>query len=214
MSIKVNIGCGSVPTEGWLNFDNSPAIKLAKSPLRYKLADAFGLLKKEQIEYIEWNRENNIQFADATKAIPLETSSVDCIYTSHMFEHLSQQGAISFLKEVKRVLKSGGVVRIAVPDLKIAVDNYLKSNDADAFIRNLLVQAPPINTLKQKIHLFFSGYRHHQWMYDGNSLTKLLLVMGFKNVEICTDGNTNISNPGALNLYEQAEQTVYVEGFN
>lgn len=214
MSIKVNIGCGRAPTEGWLNFDNSPAIKLAKSPFKYKLAKAMGLLNEQQIENIKWNMKHNIQFADATKSIPLQTSSVDCIYTSHMVEHLSQKGARSFIKEVKRVLKVGGVVRIAVPDLRIAVDDYLETNDADAFMRGILVQAPEINTLKQKINLFISGYRHHQWMYDGTSLSKLLIEMGFSSAEICKDGKTNIIDADGLNLYEREEQSVYVEGIN
>ena len=214
MSIKVNIGCGRTPTKGWLNFDNSPSLRLAKSPVRYGFAKALGLLSSAQIENIDWNKKNNIQFADATKSIPLKSSSVDCIYTSHMVEHLSQEGAKSFLREVKRVLKSDGVIRIAVPDLRIAIDDYLKSNDADAFMRHIYVQAPEIKTLKQKIKLFVSGYRHHQWMYDGNSLTKLLLEMGFKNVEVCTNGKTNISNPEVLDLYEREKQSVYVEGIN
>ena len=214
MSIKVNIGCGRTPTEGWLNFDNSPAIKLAKSPFKYKFAKAMGLLNEQQIENIKWNMEHNIQFADATKSIPLKTSSVDCIYTSHMVEHLSQIGVRSFLNEVKRVLKVGGVVRIAVPDLRIAVNDYLETNDADAFMRGILVQAPEINTLKQKINLFISGYRHHQWMYDGASLSKLLIEMGFSSAEVCKDGKTNIIDADALNLYEREEQSVYVEGIN
>lgn len=214
MSIKVNIGCGRTPTEGWLNYDNSPAIKLAKSPLLYKLATALGLLNEQQIENIKWNKDNNMHFADATKSIPLETASVDCIYTSHMVEHLSREGVKSFLKEVKRVLKVGGVVRIAVPDLWIAVNKYLKSNDADAFMKGILVQAPEIKTIKQKINLLVSGYRHHQWMYDGNSLTKLLLEMDFSSVEICKDGKTNIRDSGRLDLYEREEQSVYVEGIS
>ena len=68
MSIKVNIGCGTSPTEGWLNFDNSPAIELAKSPFKYKFAKAMGLLNEQQIENINWNMEHSIQFADATKS--------------------------------------------------------------------------------------------------------------------------------------------------
>lgn len=211
MGIKVNIGCGTAPTEGWLNFDNSPAIKLAKSPLRLKLATAMGFLNEQQIQNIKWNQKNNIQFADATKKLPFETSSVDCIYTSHMVEHLSQEGARCFLREVKRVLKAGGVIRIAVPDIRIAINDYLISNDADAFMKNILVQAPEIKTIKQKIILFVSGYRHHQWMYDGESLAKLLIEMGFSGAEICQDGKTNITDPGALNLYEQVEHSVYVE---
>jgi predicted SAM-dependent methyltransferase len=212
MIINVNIGCGKTPTDGWLNFDNSPALKLANSPIWYRIAKVLGFLSSAQIENIEWNKKNSITFADATKTLPLKDSSVDTIYTSHMVEHLSQDRAIIFLKESMRVLKVGGVLRIAVPDLKIAVEKYLESKDADAFMRGILVQAPPMRSLKQKISLLVSGYRHHQWMYDGASLTKLLIEMKYKNVEVCRQGYTNISDTDGLNLHERAEQSVFVEG--
>ena len=154
MSINVNIGCGRTPTVGWLNFDNSPSINLANSPLRYRIAKTLGLLNSTQIENIEWNKSNSIGFADASKSLPLENASVDCIYTSQMLEHLSKDGVKSFLNEAKRALKSGGVLRIAVPDIKILVDEYLKSQDADDFMTGIFVQAPPITTIKQKIHSF------------------------------------------------------------
>ena len=209
---NVNIGCGRTPTEGWLNMDNSPAIKLANSPLKYQIAKIFKLLNPSQIENIEWNKANSIQFADATKTLPLKDSSVAFIYTSHMLEHLSQDGARRFLKESLRVLEEGGVLRIAVPDLKLAVEEYIATEDADTFVRDILVQAPPFNTLKQKMQLFVSGYRHHQWMYDGNSLSKLLKEMGFKDVEVCTSGYSKGSKSSGLDLYERIENSVYVEG--
>ena len=138
--------------------DNSPAIKLACSPLKYQLAKIFGPLNSSQIENVEWNKANSIQFADATKVLPIRDSSVAVLYTSHMLEHLSQDGARRFLREALRVLEDGGVLRIAVPDLKLAVEEYKSTEDADTFMCNILVQAPPIRTLKQKIQLFVSGY--------------------------------------------------------
>ena len=36
--------------------------------------------------------------------------------------------------------------------------------------------------------------------------------IGFKEVEICKSGYTKIHNPGKLNLNEQEEHSVYVEG--
>lgn len=79
-------------------------------------------------------------------------------------------------------------------------------------MHEILVQAPPINTLKQRIILLLAGYRHHQWMYDGSSLSKLLNKNGFKDVEVCTGGYSKIANPNSLNLYEQVETSVYIEG--
>ncbi len=64
---RINVGCGSSPSEGWLNFDNTPAIKLANSPLKYCIAKLFGILQKIHIENIEWNKKNKIKYADATK---------------------------------------------------------------------------------------------------------------------------------------------------
>lgn len=44
-------------------------------------------------------------------------SCFDVVYHSHSLAHLSKGDAIEFLKECKRVLKVGGVLRIVVPAL-------------------------------------------------------------------------------------------------
>ena len=62
MKTRVNIGCGTAPTPGWLNFDNSIAIKLANSPSLYFIARSLKLLNKSQINNIEWNKKNKISF--------------------------------------------------------------------------------------------------------------------------------------------------------
>ena len=56
---RINIGCGTTPSAGWLNFDNTPAIKLANSPLKYRIAKLIGMLNKDHIKNIEWNKKNN-----------------------------------------------------------------------------------------------------------------------------------------------------------
>jgi predicted SAM-dependent methyltransferase len=212
MTIRINIGCGRTPIDGWINFDNSLAIKLANSPLLYLLAKFLRLLNKQQIENVEWNKKHKINFADATKKIPLEANSVECIYTSHMLEHLSCDGASAFLIEALRILKKGGVLRIAVPDLRIVVNNYSTVGDANKFMEQMFVQAPPIRNLKEKLKLIISGYRHHQWMYDGKSLSLLMEESGFRDVRVYSEGETSIKNLNGLNLHERSEESVYVEG--
>ena len=212
MTIKVNIGCGNTPTDGWINFDNSLAIKLANSPFLYLLAKILKLLNKQQIENVEWNRKHKIHFADATKKIPLETNSLECIYTSHMVEHLSRNGVLIFLNEALRILRIDGILRVSVPDLQISINNYLAEGDANNFMERIYVQAPTIDNLKEKLKLFFSGYRHHQWMYDGQSLSLLMQTSGFRNVKIYEKGRTSIKNKDGLDLYERDEESVYVEG--
>lgn len=54
---------------------------------------------------------------DVCQPLPLSTGSVDMCYSSHLLEHLHASDAAAFLQEQHRVLKSDGLIRIAVPDL-------------------------------------------------------------------------------------------------
>lgn len=212
MSLKINVGCGRSPTDGWLNFDNSPSIRLAASRWRYVLAKSLSILDSNQIKNIEWNRTHNIQFADACKHIPVNNGAASAIYTSHMLEHLSRKAAVKFLAEALRVLEPGGVLRIGVPDLRRSVNRYLNDGDADAFMTDIFVAPPALENWQDKARLLVSGFRHHQWMYDGPSLTNLMASHGFVKVEMCPPGMTKIEDPGHLDLWERSEETVFVEG--
>jgi len=55
------------------------------------------------------------------------------------------------------------------------------------------------------------GDRHHAWMYDGRSLSRLLADHGFLGPGVLAPGETTIADPGALDLCERADESVYVE---
>ena len=199
-------------TDAWINYDNSLSVRLSGYPrVAVAVLKALGLLGRDQTAYIDFCRANDIRFCDATKRIPHKDQSVDAIYTSHMLEHLSRDQAARFLAEARRVLKAGATLRIAVPDLRKAIDSYTQNHDADAFMAGILVAAPPLESLRDTVKLLATGYRHHQWMYDGRSLIKLLEKNGFSEPSRLAAGETTIADPGALDLYERAEESVYVE---
>lgn len=211
MSLKINFGCGQTPTKGWINIDNSFALKLAKLPNILFLFKFFKLINKSQISNIEFNKSRNIIFADATKKFPFKSNVADVIYSSHMLEHLSRHSASHFIKECYRVLKKGGILRIVVPDLKKLIDTYLIDKDADKFLDNSLLVSPSIETFKEKIIFLIIGYRHHQWMYDSSSLHKLISNQGFNNIVEQIPGSTLIEKPDSLNLSERANESFYIE---
>lgn len=64
---------------------------------------------------------------DLRKGIPYADTSFDVVYHSHLLEHFSKQSAPNFLRECHRVLKPGGTIRVAVPDLERIVRAYLKA---------------------------------------------------------------------------------------
>lgn len=59
------------------------------------------------------------------EGIPFSDRSFDVVYHSHVLEHLPRPVAESFLQECYRVLRSEGVLRIAIPDLEQIVRTYL-----------------------------------------------------------------------------------------
>lgn len=212
--IRVNVGCGQTPTEGWQNFDNSMSIRLAKVPLLVSLLAKLRLLKRSQLEFIEFIRGNAIEYADGAEKLPFATGSVDVVYSSHMLEHLDREEARGFLREARRVLKPGGIIRLAVPDLRGQVQGYLESNDADAFIAGTHLTQERPRTLAKRLRILFVGTRHHQWMYDGASLSRLLISEGFENASVVPAGASRIPDPGNLDLSERKDESVYVEAEN
>lgn len=61
--------------------------------------------------------------------IPFEAATFDLVYHSHVLEHFSKEDGDKFISECFRVLKQGGTLRIAIPDLEQIARNYLKFLD-------------------------------------------------------------------------------------
>jgi len=55
---------------------------------------------------------------------PIETNSYDLVYTSHLLEHLSQETVYFTLREIYRILKPGGGLRISVPNIDLPLLHY------------------------------------------------------------------------------------------
>jgi len=201
--MRINLGCGQSPTPGWANFDNSLTVKLAKTPVSFLLPG--------RDDYVRCVREHAIRPGNATK-IPVGDGVADVLYTSHMLEHLDRREVPAFLAEARRVLKPGGILRIVVPDIRAAVDEYIASGDADHFVDHMhMVYPKPSNTLGKLKFAFLTGFREHQWMYDAKSLAKLLAQAGFENPRHLKPGETTISDPGSLDLREREEGSLYME---
>jgi SAM-dependent methyltransferase len=172
----INLGCGTDVAPGWTNIDSSPNARAAKYPALRWLLWKMRLLSTEHYR-ISWPRD--ILIHDLRKPLPFASESVDYAYSSHTLEHLAREEGARLIREVWRVLKPGGIVRIVVPDLTLAVRRYL------ADLQQPMTCARAATTLLTALRLAPRGGRDiHRWMYDAPSLSALLEASGFSCVTV------------------------------
>ncbi len=73
------------------------------------------------------------------EGIPFEDAAFDVVYHSHVMEHFNKKDGQKFINECYRVLKPGGIIRIAVPDLEQLAKEYL------ANLEKALQENSPLN---------------------------------------------------------------------
>ena len=67
---------------------------------------------------------------DLRRGLPLAAASADCLAAIHVLQDLAWHEIGAALSELHRVLKPGGVLRVAVPDLERALRAYLERDSA------------------------------------------------------------------------------------
>lgn len=110
--VRLNLGCGLTAPIGWMNADRSPNLALDRVPFAKELLRRSGLLQDAHMA--TWPR--NIRWLNATKRLPFPDGTVDTIYSSHMLEHLYFDQANGLLRECSRILRPGGIIRLALPN--------------------------------------------------------------------------------------------------
>lgn len=207
---RVNIGCGSSPTPGWLNFDNSPSVLFGHLPESLTaMLERMGVIGPENARLIEVAREEGVKRVSAT-SIPLPNASAEVIYSSHMLEHLDRHTARLFLAECHRVLRPGGWLRLVVPDIAMYVNEYAADGDANRLVMSLRLAQERTTGFKRLAEIVV-GFRGHRWMYDATSLSLLVSEFGFTAANVLDPGETRIPDPGHLNLREREDESIYLE---
>ena len=193
LGVCVNFGCGIDAPEGWQNFDNSPTIWLSRLPLGRRI-----------FRTPPW--PPNVRRHDVRKGLPFADGTVDCVYCSHVFQLFTRSESVAIARECLRVLKPGGVFRIAVPDLQKMVRDYLADPAPMAshrFIERLLLR----HTWQDVIH----PGAHGSQMFDSKSLVAVLQEAGFADPRVREFGNSGIPNILEVELASRKRETLYVE---
>ena len=115
-------------------------------------------------EHLDYRNITKLEFGDG---------EVDLIYASHVLEYFDRDEVVSVLKEWYRVLKHGGVIRLAVPDFEAMTKMYLSG---EVKLDNIL------GPLYGKIDMG-NDKIYHKTTYDEDSLIRVLSDVGFTNIK-------------------------------
>jgi predicted SAM-dependent methyltransferase len=152
--VRVNVASGPFPLRGFVNLD----------------------LNNCRPDVVAWDCRWNL---------PFEDDSVIGIRAEHFFEHLEIKEELpSFLRNCRRVLKRGGVLRVIVPDAERYLRAYTR-DDLSGFFE-LAAQIPMSAELPTKLdainHVFHQS-GEHRWAYDFETISCRLRSAGFEQVE-------------------------------
>jgi SAM-dependent methyltransferase len=140
---------------------------------------------------------------DLRKGIPFPEGSADAVFHEHLLEHLPLGAVLPLLRECRRVLRTGGVLRIGVPDAERYIRDYVQPN---GFIDSFRPGRPtPLLALAETAYCY-----GHLSLWDGSTLCLALAEAGFEQVTVRAFGDSSISPaPDGAN---RKVESVYAEG--
>lgn len=78
---------------------------------------------------LNWNDADISCILQPDTRLPFADASQDVIYSAHTLEHLDDATLLQILRETRRILRPGGLVRFEVPDAEFLLRSYVEQNE-------------------------------------------------------------------------------------
>jgi predicted SAM-dependent methyltransferase len=127
----------------------------------------------------------SVVYLDASLPFPLPSDSFAYVYSEHMVEHLDRRGVGIFFREVFRVLRPGGYVRLATPDLEKYIRLYTgEAPEMGAYARWIgeRYTKDPGATPAQVLNNLFQNFGHRH-LFDFHTMERFLETAGFDRIK-------------------------------
>lgn len=134
---------------------------------------------------------------------PFEDASADALIASHILEHFEKADGQLFLRECYRILKPGGILAIAVPDMDRFIEAKLAGDDAPlgGYLWTDLNYLLGGDASELNLHM------RHRYMYTWESLAWTLECTGFAVERVAVFG----SALGLIHTQTYAPISLYID---
>jgi predicted SAM-dependent methyltransferase len=168
---RLHFACGTVRLPGWINIDRDPA---------------------SEIIDVSW---------DIRQPLPIADGSCEYIFHEHFLEHLTVAEGLAFLRECRRLLAPGGVLRVAMPDLAECVRQYYEDDWRQPWMKKYGYEW--IQTRAETINIEFREWEH-KWLYDREELHRRLRESGFATIRDCVRLESHVPALRGLETREES----------
>jgi ubiquinone/menaquinone biosynthesis C-methylase UbiE len=149
---------------------------------------------------------DGIVTADVREGLPFEDEYFDYVVSIHALPELGFTELVPALEELRRVLKTGGVLRLGLPDLEKAFDAY-RRGDRDFF----LVPDEMKKTLGGKFITQVLWYGYSRTIFVPDFIGELLHDAGFAEIHQLSFGTTASNFPEIVSLDNRKRESLFVE---
>jgi len=166
---------------------------------------------KEGFINLDMNKKADF-YLDARNKLPFKNETIEYIYSSHFIEHLNNDELSRHFKESFRVLKSGGIYRICVPDFLSLIKVYLTKDNQWIKMaeKEILFNFDYISDSLVSYGDYLDRALHengsHKVFLDYERIKKMLINAGFKE-----DNIKLVEYDVSIDLDKRKNFSIYIE---
>jgi predicted SAM-dependent methyltransferase len=135
----------------------------------------------------DYGRPSELVYLDVRRPFPLPDTSFDVVFSEHTLEHLGYADGLHCLRECRRVLRPGGLIRIATPSLEQLARLYdSELSDLQRRYIRWAVESFVPETTAPLAGFVVNNFMHawgHQFIYDRETLRHAFGEAGFVEIE-------------------------------
>lgn len=144
--------------------------------------------------------------ADIKAGLPLASDCLDYAVSVHALPELPYPELVPALRELRRVLKPGGVLRLVLPDLDRAIDAYRRGESG-----YFKVDPGEVESLGGRLIVQMLWYGYSRSLFTGDFAEELLEKGGFEQVRRCRYRQTASSFAEIVELDNREDESLYIE---